>query len=517
MRIDSSLRRPDRCCARRRAWVGIVPLGLLLLAVLPAAPVHGHAVAFNPNALGQPRQAGTLVGGALYAPNGALAQFSYGNGVLHTLTQNARRLPERSRDALGGTALHDLTYSYDAAGNVSGIVDGVGGRTSRTLGYDGLDRLTGASAPQLWGAGSFSYDPLDGLRTAALGSRVYSYGYDAAERLSAVTDAGGRVLQRNGVALGFDQGERLGSLGAEGYRYDGHGRRVRTQRADGTRRYTQYVPFGGSLTALRIGAAGTTRYVHSDALGSPVAVSEASGGLLGRLEYEPYGAFWSGVPGLAAQVGYTGHEQQPSGGLVYAQARYYEPIAGRFLSPDPVGVDLRSGQNYDRYGYAHDNPYRFTDPDGRNPLLKLGVDFGIELGIQYLSTGEVDLTAAALDTLAGAINPLRTLERARDLGRAIQATKAAKSGKALLGQNARSAGKRTATDLAGDRATAKSIFRNQTRGQDVTQTTMQNGGIRRTAADGTQIRMNPDGTTRLDLPARGPLPNGETVHIPPEP
>jgi hypothetical protein len=33
------------------------------------------------------------------------------------------------------------------------------------------------------------------------------------------------------------------------------------------------------------------------------------------------------VPAISGQVGYTGHEQQPVGGLVYAQARYYEPIA----------------------------------------------------------------------------------------------------------------------------------------------------------------------------------------------
>jgi hypothetical protein len=91
------------------------------------------------------------------------------------------------------------------------------------------------------------------------------------------------------------------------------------------------------------------------------------------------------------------------------------------------------------------------------------------------------------------------------------------SGKALLGQNAREAGGRTATDLAGNLAAAKSIFRNQARGQKVTQTTMQNGGIRRTAADGTQIRINPDGTARLDLPGRGRLPNGETIHFPLEP
>ncbi len=92
---------------------------------------------------------------------------------------------------------------------------------------------------------------------------------------------------------------------------------------------------------------------------------------------------------------------------------------------------------------------------------------------------------------------------------------AARGAKPILGRNPQVGSGRTNTELPGDRATAKSIFRNQTRGQDVTQASMPNGGVRRTAADGTQIRINPDGTTRLDLPGRGPLANGETVHIPP--
>ncbi len=108
----------------------------------------------------------------------------------------------------------------------------------------------------------------------------------------------------------------------------------------------------------------------------------------------------------------------------------------------------------------------------------------------------------------------KTFGRVRNI---IEESRAARSTKPLLGQNPRTANTRTNTDLPGDRATAKSIFRNQTRGQDVTQTTMPDGTVRRTAADGTQIRMNPDGTTRLDLPGRGPQPNGETIHIPPKP
>jgi len=47
------------------------------------------------------------------------------------------------------------------------------------------------------------------------------------------------------------------------------------------------------------------------------------------------------------------------------KARYYDPVALRFLSPDPVYVDLGTGGNFNRYWYANNNPYSFTDPDGR--------------------------------------------------------------------------------------------------------------------------------------------------------
>jgi hypothetical protein len=47
------------------------------------------------------------------------------------------------------------------------------------------------------------------------------------------------------------------------------------------------------------------------------------------------------------------------------QQRYYEPTAGRFLSVDPVVTDADSGRGFGRYHYAENNPYRYTDPDGR--------------------------------------------------------------------------------------------------------------------------------------------------------
>ncbi len=49
------------------------------------------------------------------------------------------------------------------------------------------------------------------------------------------------------------------------------------------------------------------------------------------------------------------------------QQRYYDPGIGRFLSVDPVTANGNTGGNFNRYWYANNNPYRFTDPDGRLP------------------------------------------------------------------------------------------------------------------------------------------------------
>jgi hypothetical protein len=53
------------------------------------------------------------------------------------------------------------------------------------------------------------------------------------------------------------------------------------------------------------------------------------------------------------------------------QQRYYDPIAGRFLSVDPVTTDAKSGEHFGRYHYANNNPFKYTDPDGQIPALAL--------------------------------------------------------------------------------------------------------------------------------------------------
>ena len=44
----------------------------------------------------------------------------------------------------------------------------------------------------------------------------------------------------------------------------------------------------------------------------------------------------------------------------------------RFLSVDPVQANPQNGQNFNRYHYGNNNPYRFTDPDGRRATVRDG-------------------------------------------------------------------------------------------------------------------------------------------------
>jgi RHS repeat-associated protein len=69
--------------------------------------------------------------------------------------------------------------------------------------------------------------------------------------------------------------------------------------------------------------------------------------------------------GVQPTIGFTGHVNDVDTGLTYMQQRYYDPVAGRFLSIDPISTDITTGQNFNRYAYSINNPYTYIDPDGR--------------------------------------------------------------------------------------------------------------------------------------------------------
>ena len=134
---------------------------------------------------------------------------SYGNGIVHTMTQNARQLPARSLDSYGNggntTKVLDDSFSYDANGNVLSLTDASNAPTAdnRSWGvlagtvYDGLDRLVSVRSTNQWGAltgnynAIYSYDPLDNLRSNRLGASVLTYGYNGNNLLASLSYNGG--------------------------------------------------------------------------------------------------------------------------------------------------------------------------------------------------------------------------------------------------------------------------------------------------------------------------------------
>ncbi len=115
------------------------------------------------------------------------------------------------------------------------------------------------------------------------------------------------------------------------------------------------VPMMWLAIAVHARASETIKYVYTDTQGTPLVTSDAQGNIVESADYSPYAKQVLGAPSDA--TGYTGHVTDQDSGLVYMQARYYDPESGRFISTDPHG-------GFNRYVYAANNPINFSDPTG---------------------------------------------------------------------------------------------------------------------------------------------------------
>ena len=138
--------------------------------------------------------------------------------------------------------------------------------------------------------------------------------------------------------------------------------------------------YNAAAVAIRTGSeAWKIYYIHRDYLGSICAITNTPNGndpvvaiekrsydAWGRLRkpttLQPYGP--GEQPALFLNRGYTGHEHLPEFGLINCNARLYDPVIGRFLSPDPYVQAPDLSQSYNRYSYCWNNPLIYTDPDG---------------------------------------------------------------------------------------------------------------------------------------------------------
>lgn len=100
-----------------------------------------------------------------------------------------------------------------------------------------------------------------------------------------------------------------------------------------------------------------------------------------RNAYLPYGARRS-TDELSIDRGWLGQYEDSDTGLTYLNARYYNPVLGRFLSPDPL-MNPGDPRTLDPYRYADNNPVSFTDASGLSPAC---VGLGLECWSAYALT-----------------------------------------------------------------------------------------------------------------------------------
>ena len=240
-----------------------------------------------------------------------------------------------------------------------------------------------------------------GIAGATVQADMYSY--DTAGRMISRPDPDGTGSQ----SVEWDVLSTLTSAGGETYLYDGEGQRVArmmdgavtvwvgTDEATATGSLTadvsasRYYRIAGSAVAMRhvgdvdrdgVDDAGVA-FTLGDVQGSAQVTVDAELSATGSVEaasgsaerspsaYTPYGVTRGGH-NLVVSRGWLGQVEDTTSatgvtatGLTYLNAGYYDPVLGRFLSPDPL-MNPGDRRTLDPYMYAGNHPTTYTDASG---------------------------------------------------------------------------------------------------------------------------------------------------------
>jgi RHS repeat-associated protein len=156
-------------------------------------------------------------------------------------------------------------------------------------------------------------------------------------------------------------------------------------------------------------------YLHRDYQGSILAITNSTGQVVEKRLFDAWGALiqYSNLAGsttvptnsnsLFIDRGYTGHEHLLGVALINMNGRIYDPKLHHFLQPDGQVQDPFNTQNFNRYNYALNNPFKYNDPSGESWLNIFGFLFSTYVhGAQ--ASGESNPTKWNLNTLAQGVS-----------------------------------------------------------------------------------------------------------------
>jgi len=121
--------------------------------------------------------------------------------------------------------------------------------------------------------------------------------------------------------------------------------------------YTRTRKIDETLAELR---GSTVDYYQTDGLRSTTSLSSSSGTVASTYTYDSFGNITNFTGTLRNPFQYTGREYDSETNLYFYRARYYDPVAGRFVNEDPIR--FKGGNNF--YTYVLNDPVILRDPTG---------------------------------------------------------------------------------------------------------------------------------------------------------
>jgi RHS repeat-associated protein len=393
---------------------------------------------------------GSIISTRTYDDGRRLTGETLGNGVTETRTYSTDNLLTGISYGGTGTSIGNLSYTWDANKNktsetIGGTMSGYG-FTSAGTSYDDEDRLTGyartsGTFTQSWNltkVGDWTSVTTNGTAQNRTHGPTHELLTAGGQNVS--TDVKGNITllplnltpQSSPLALiwDFDNKLRGADLGNNSsvdvnFQYDALGRRVARTGTGGSVVYVQHdqqtiadYPVGGvastptyryvyasyidePVVRKAAGTSGTIHYYHRNQQYSITAMTTSTGAVAERYAYTAYGqptiCNASGSVLTSSAVGnrytYTGREWDETLSLHHFRARWMSPMAGRFLSRDPIGLE----GILDLYEYCHSSPFVFNDSNGESPHLAVCIVACIYFFTQCLTP---DDTPSTLENIA---------------------------------------------------------------------------------------------------------------------
>jgi RHS repeat-associated protein len=287
---------------------------------------------------------------------------------------DSRQLLSARNDSSPSVATQVTNYGYDAAGNRITDEDynphgPLGNGMTHDYTPNNLNEIQSFNSANGWiiWEANLSHDLAGNTTDNGIGK---TFEWDAANRLLAINSGGQRSeFTYDGLSRRVKIVEKTGSTVTSTKQFVWLGNAIAQER-DGNNAVTRdYVLEGEQRrnpSSPSINKA-TNYYYSRDHLGSIREVTDRSGNVQARYDYDPYGRSTKLTGALDVDFGYTGHYFHFPSGLNLTLYRAYNPEFGRWLSRDPSG----EGSGLNLYGYAANNSINVRDSLG---LVGEGVD-----------------------------------------------------------------------------------------------------------------------------------------------